>query len=108
MGLMDNVSMMRKAMQAKNRMKNIQAAGQSDPVSVLLNGLNDVVEVEIDKDGFLRLLEGASVDEATLNKIIKKLKESIKTAMNDAKKQLEKELVSSTNMDELRSMLGGS
>lgn len=103
---MDNVSMMRKAMQAKNRMKKIQAAGQSDPVSVLLNGLNDVVEVEIDKDGMMRLLDGVQIDDAKVQQIIRKLKDSIKIAMNDAKKQLEKELVSNTNMDELREMLG--
>lgn len=104
MGLMDNVSMMRKAMQAKNRMKKIQAAGQSDLVSVLINGLNDIVEVEIDKDALSAIL--TTIDEATLQQLIRKLKESIKQSMNDAKKQLEKELVSNTSMDELRDMLG--
>lgn len=95
-----------KAQQAKKQMEKIQAAGISDGVSILTNGLNDVVDVEIDIDMYRDIL-GESFDEEKMKKLLMKLAEGFKKASADAKKHLERELMASTSLDDLKGLLGG-
>ena len=94
---------MYKAQQAKKQMSKIQVAGTSGSVSILMNGLNEIVEIEIDEEG---LTDSDTISRDEFEKILKKLKDQFKSAMSDAKKQLEKEMMNSANLDDIKEMLG--
>lgn len=103
MGMLDIPKAVYKAQQTKKKMSKIQAAGRNGAVSMLVNGLNDIDEVEIN----VEVLAGMFPDmpESELQKLAEELANSIKKAFADAKKQIEKKLVESTNMDDLRDLL---
>lgn len=103
MSLLNAPKAIYKAQQAKKQMSKIQAAGMADGVSILLNGLNDVVEIEIEETYVSDLLSQHGQNAA---KVKDALQKSIKNAFADAKKQLEKELVSSTSLEDLKELLG--
>ncbi|MCA9381244.1 YbaB/EbfC family nucleoid-associated protein [Candidatus Dojkabacteria bacterium] len=94
---------MYKAQQAKKQMSKIQVAGVDGEVSVLMNGLNEIVEIEIDEDA---LTDSDSISRDEFERIIKNLKKQFKNAVADAKKQLEKEMMNSANLDDIKEMLG--
>lgn len=96
---------MYKANQAKKRMAKIQAAGKSGIIGVLVNGLSEVDDVEVDREE-LKLLLGIEDDEV-VERVAKAIEKDIKEALNAAKKNLEKELIKNTNLDELKGLLGG-
>lgn len=91
-----------KANQAKKQMQAIQSLGQSGAVNLLLNGINEIEEVEIDQ-GFLMQL-GLSSDIS--EKLARKLAEDIKKSYANAKKDIEKKIVQNTSIDDLRELLG--
>lgn len=95
MSVLDTAKLIRKAQQAKTSMKKVQAAGKSKSglVAILINGLNEILEVSIDDS----LCQNGSC--ATLSK-------EIIEAHDDARKELEKEMASSMDMDSIRDMLG--
>lgn len=103
---MDVPKALYKAQQAKGKMSKIQAAGKNGAVAVLLNGLSEVKEVEISIDE-LRELLGDSVSEQDLKIIAKQLSKQFKKALEDAKKALEKEMMNSADLDELKNLFGG-
>ena len=94
---------MYKAQQAKKQMSKIQVAGVDGEVSVLMNGLNEIVEIEIDEDA---LTDSDSISRDEFERIIKNLKKQFKNAVADEKKQLEKEMMNSANLDDIKEMLG--
>lgn len=98
MGVLDMPKAMYKAQQAKKKMQKIQVVGQHGSVSVLMNGLNDIVEIEINEDAF-----GDNEDMTTM---LKRIAEDTKKAIADAKKALEKEMMNSANLDDIKEMLG--
>lgn len=100
---MDVPKAMYKAQQAKKKMSRIEVAGQNGAVSVLMNGLNEIVEVEIDDE---ELMDSDSMSPEEFARAMKKLADQFKKAVADAKKQLEKEMMNSTSIDELKDMLG--
>lgn len=108
MGVFDVPKAVYKAKQAQKRMSKIQAAGKYGVVGILLNGLNNVEEVEIDaealKEHFVEM-EIAVTDEQ-IEKLAKRLEEQTKKAFEAARKSLEKELINSTSLDDLKGMLG--
>ena len=103
MSLLNAPKAMYKAQQAKKQMSKIEVAGRNGNVSVLMNGLNDIVEVEIDKEN---LLGSDSISRDEFSKIANKLSEEFKKAVADAKKQLEKEIMNSSSMEDIKGMLG--
>ena len=96
--------MAQKAMQAKKQMSKINAAGKSGSLGVLIDGLYNVVAVEVDREELLKEI-GGEVDEKTLDKIAKITEKNVKDAFNNSKKALEKELANSTNLDDLKNLL---
>lgn len=94
---------MYKAQQAKKQMSKLEAAGSHGAVSVLMNGLNEIVEVEIDSENFL---DGDSISRNDFDKAMSEVQNSFKKAVADAKKQIEKQLMSSANLDDIKGMLG--
>ena len=97
---------MYKAQQAKNKMAKIQAVGRDESVSILINGLSEIEEIEVDIEQLANQL-GLDVSEENIRKIVEMVVKNTKKAIADAKKQLEKELINSTDMEELKSLLGG-
>jgi DNA-binding protein YbaB len=93
-----------KAQQAKKKMQQMQAAGQSGLVAVLLNGLNELVEVELNPAEVKNIL-GSSVSDEVLANLSAKLSEDLKKSFSQAKKQIEQLLMSSTSLDDLKDLL---
>lgn len=91
-----------KANQAKKQMQAIQSLGESGAVRLLLNGINEIEEVEIDQ-GFLMQF-GLSSDIS--EKLARQLAEDIKKSYTNAKKDIEKKIVQNTSIDDLRELLG--
>lgn len=104
MGVFDMAKMASKAMQARKAMNKVQAAGQSGLVGLVINGLYSVVDIEINEDDLLNRIAGKSPEEAA-RETANSLKKDFKNAVEDAKKQLEKELSASTSLEDLKSML---
>lgn len=94
MGLVDTAKMIKKARDAQSQMKKITVAGQSKSglTAVLINALQEVLEVQLDEE----LVKRADAAE---------LSNEVKEAMNDARKQLEKELSSNMDLNSIRDML---
>lgn len=94
MGLVDTAKMIKKARDAQSQMKKITVAGQSKSglTAVLINALQEVLEVQLDDE----LVKRADATE---------LSNEVKEAMNDARKQLEKELSSNMDLNSIRDML---
>lgn len=105
MGILDTAKMVNKARQAKKKMEQVEAVGKEGSTAVLINGLYEISDIEIDIDEFIAELNN-SVDEETAEKIAATLKKNIMKAMKNAKKQLEKELANMTSLDDLKNMLG--
>lgn len=93
-----------KAMKARGMMKKIQAAGQAGVVSLIINGLYSVSEIEIDREKLNEKIAGKDTDSA-VTETINTLKNDFQEAVEDAKKQLEKEMMNATSIDDLRDML---
>ncbi len=106
MGVFDVAKAMNNARKMKNQMSKIQAAGKGGMISMLLNGVNDLDEVEVNRDELYAYLEPLGVSRDTSDKLAKRLEDNIKEAYGNTKKNLEKEMVKSANMDDLKSMLG--
>ena len=94
MGLVDTAKMIKKARDAQSQMKKITVAGQSKSglTAVLINALQEVLEVQLDEE----LVKRADAAE---------LSNEVKEAMNDSRKQLEKELSSNMDLNSIRDML---
>ncbi len=103
--MMDTAKMLNEARKARKKMSQMQVAGQSGSMAVLMNGLYDVEDVDIDADKLKEELGDSFTDEQ-IKKITENAKKRIKESMNDAKKQLEKELASMTSLDDLKNLLG--
>lgn len=86
--------MARKAQQTRSAMKKVTAAGRSKSglTAILLNGLNDIEEIEFDP---------SLGERCDLNEIAREVKD----AFQDAKKALEKVLAESMDVDSLRDLL---
>ncbi len=91
MGVFDVPKALYKAQQAKSKMGKIQVAGKEGAVAVLLNGLSEVKEVEIDIE--ILKEEFPELTEDQLKKLAKLLAKQFKKALADGKKSLEKELM---------------
>ena len=83
------------AKQTQNKMKAIVIKGKSnsEDVEVVINGLHEVLEVEIDDD----LLDPSRK---------KVLTKGLKEAFKDANKKYEKEMMKDMDLDKLKSLLG--
>lgn len=104
MGVFDMAKMAQKAMQAKKQMSKIQAAGKNGSLGILIDGLYNVVEVEVSRDELKSEL-GIELDDHALDRIAKTIEKNVKESFSDAKKSLEKELANSTNLDDLKNLL---
>ena len=95
MGILNSAKMLRKAQQAKSSMKSIAVAGKSKSgmTALLLNGLNEIQEIEF-------------ADELMNDLNKQKLVREIIEAFSDAKHELEKQLAATMDMDSIREMLG--
>ena len=88
MGILDTAKALRKAQQAKSQMSKISVAGSSKSglTALLLNGLNEIGEIQFDDELF---------ENADKNKVSKEVMEAFK----DARKQLEQELAQSLDIN---------
>jgi DNA-binding protein YbaB len=103
MGMLNMPKAMYKAQQAKKQMSKIEAAGAHGSVSVLMNGLNEIVEVEIDVED---MIDGETISKKDFEKAMSDVQNSFKKAVAEAKKRIEKEMMSSANLDDIKGMLG--
>ncbi len=94
-----------KAMKARGMMKKIEAAGQSGVVSLVMNGLYSIDDMEVDTDALIEKVGNKSVEDA-IKESANIIKRDTKDAVEDAKKQLEKEMANATSLDDLKDMLG--
>jgi DNA-binding protein YbaB len=105
MGIMDTAKMVNKARKAKKQMEQVEAAGKAGSLAVLMNGLYEISDVDVNMDELAAELDNAVSDDE-LRKIKKLIENNVKNAMKDAKKSLEKELASMTSLDDLKGLLG--
>lgn len=103
MGITSAPKALYKAQQAKKKMSQIQAAGQSETIAILMNGLNELEEIELNTS---YISEEYGIDSDTIAKLSDKLSKDIKKAFADAKKQIEQQLMSSTSLEDLKGLLG--
>lgn len=101
---MDTTKMIQKARQAKKKMEQLEVAGQSGSLALLMNGLYEVTEVEVSEEKLKDELQ-LELSEKDLQKIADLLKKNVKEALKDAKKQLEKQMASATSLDDLKDLL---
>ena len=92
-----------KAQQAKKKMPQIQAASEGDVIAILLNGLNEIVETEVDVNA---IATEFGLDTAVVQRLGEKISNDIKKAFADAKEQIEQQLISSTSLEDLKGLLG--
>jgi DNA-binding protein YbaB len=97
MGIIDMTKALRKAQQTKNAMKNIQAVGQSKSkqTALLLNGINEIIELNFE-------------DELIQKGDAKAISKEVIQAYDEARKDLEKQMAESMNMDDLRDLLSAA
>lgn len=95
MGIIDTAKMIRKAQQAKSQMGKIEVIGRSKSgnLSILMNGLTEIVEVNVEE----AIMVGLTT---------KQLQKEIKEAYSDARKQLELAMRNNMSMDSLKDLLG--
>ncbi len=106
MGMLNIPKAVYKAQQAKNKMSKIEAAGKDEAVIIVLNGLNEITNVDFDVDELKNTFKSSDISDIDLEALMKKLSKNIKKSFQDAKKQIEKELISSTSIDDLKNLLG--
>ena len=106
MGVTDIPKAIYKAQQAKKKMSKLQAAGRDGLVSILLNGLNEIEEAEVSVELIMEMFP--EIDVKVAKKLAEELNKNIKKSFADAKKQIERQLIESTNMEDLRDLLSGN
>ncbi len=107
MGVLDIPKAVYKAQQAKKKMSKMEVVGTSEFLDILVNGINEVKDAEINKAKLKETFADFNLSDDFFEKLAKLLASSIKDAFNDSKKKLEKELMNSTDLEELKGLLGG-
>ena len=105
MGMMDMAKMAAKAMQARKKMSKIQAVGQSGSVGIIINGVYSIVDIEVDNEVLASKVNLNKSGEEIVKEVSNILKKDIKDALEDSKKQLEKEMASGASLDDLKDLL---
>lgn len=100
---MDMAKMARQAMAARSKMSKIKAAGKHGSLAMVIDGLYNVTDIEINKDELRAEL--GDIEDGLLDKIVRVFSKNIQKASADTKKALEKELSQNTSMEDLKSML---
>ncbi|RMD77636.1 YbaB/EbfC family DNA-binding protein [Candidatus Dojkabacteria bacterium] len=111
MGVFDMAKLAQKAMQARKKISKLTAVGSSGSVSLLINGLYEFLEIEINGE---KLIEGSKIltgaDPETIREIVGEITSIIKfdvlKAYERARAALEKEM-STSNIEDLKDLLGG-
>ncbi|BCX13832.1 MAG: hypothetical protein KatS3mg085_364 [Candidatus Dojkabacteria bacterium] len=105
MGILDTTKLALKARQAQKKMKKMEVVGSDDKdiFRVLLNGLGEVVATELNVESLSSEL-GDELTSEQLEKLKTIIEDSVKQAMQTAKKNLEKEIASSTSLDDLKDL----
>jgi len=106
MGVLDIPKMIAKAREAQNRAKKIQAAGQHGSASMLVNGLIDWVEDEVSVDAVMQKANISADQKALVEKVVKITREDLRLSFEDAKKQLQKKMQETMNVDDIKDLLG--
>lgn len=106
MGIFDSAKMLRQAMQARKKMSQIKGVGQSGIFKgVILDGLYSVDAIEINKEELKNKLSRFAPSEQLIEEIAKIIQRDTKSAFDDAKKHVEKQMASATSLEDLKSML---
>lgn len=104
--MFDMAKMAQKAMAAKAKMSKMTAAGQKGSVGMLINGLYEVLKVEVDSQELRDSLGGLnSISDSDLSSIISKLERDFVEANKDARQNLEKDMAANTSIDDLKDIL---
>ncbi len=97
----------KKAMEAKKKMSSFQSAGVSGGVGILINGLYDLLKVEISKERYIQSLPFLqNYDSDELNIFLERLQEDFLNSYKKARQELDKMLSSNTNIEDLKGFLG--
>jgi len=100
--------MVAKANAARKKMSELKVAGQSGVVSATLNGLY-TFKSEIDRAALKAKLKYDPQYEDVVSKVVDQVCEVLQkdydNAHEDTRKELEKSMMSSTSIDELRDMI---
>lgn len=105
MGVLDIPKMIAKANEARKKAKQVKAAGTAGSVSILIDGLMDWVEEEVNEEDILQRVGATGESAEKVKKTIKVLRDDFKNAFKDAKKHLEKEMQSSISQDDIKDLL---
>jgi DNA-binding protein YbaB len=103
MGVLDLPKLALKARKMQSQMQSIKAVGKSGVIGLIINGVYTIVEIEPDFEELKKRFPG--VPEDSLRKIVTTINNDTKKAVEDAKSQLQKEMASSTSLDDLKGML---
>lgn len=95
--------MAQKAMQAQKQMSKIKAAGKSSYLGVLIDGLYNVSDSEVNREELKNELD-LGLDDRAIEKIAKSIEKHTKDSFNNANKALKEELKNSTNLDDLKNL----
>jgi DNA-binding protein YbaB len=95
------------AKKAQKQMKQMEVAGQSGAINLIMNGLYEASEdTEIDVDVLANDLANLGLSREAIEGIAEYFGYHIPKSINDTKKQLEKNLANSANLDDLKGMFG--
>jgi tRNA(Ser,Leu) C12 N-acetylase TAN1 len=105
MGIFDTAKMVQQAMQARKKMKEIKAIGSAGIIrGIVIDGLYNVVAVEVDKDKLRQSLE--LLTDEQVSKISGQIERDVAEALKSAKSDLEKLLSKSTSLEDIKNMFG--
>lgn len=93
--------MVAKAREAQNKAKKIEAAGQHQSASILINGLIDWVDDEVSVDSVMQQANLTEENREVTQKVINIVRKDLKKAFEDAKKQLNKKMSESMDMKDM-------
>lgn len=105
MGVFDMAKMIRKAQQAKQKMQQIQGVGSSGAFGIVIDGLYNVLEAELDLENLKQILQKYNLEESVYMEIKNVVERDVKNSFKEAKKHLEKQLANNTSLEDLKGFL---
>jgi len=107
MGVFDMAKLAKKAMDAKRKMSNLTAVGVSGAVSVLINGLYEILEVQVDKSVLNSLYDPKRISDSKelVELVSEKLTNDFQASFKSARVSLEKEMANSANIEDIKGLL---
>ncbi len=109
MGILNTANLIRKAQQARSKMKAVSAAGVSKNgfLAVLLDGLNELPEAELN-EGYFDKPMFANMSDSDKFELKNDIQAMIVESHKDARKNLEKKLTENFDMQSVSDMFSNN